>query len=162
MTNWNFRMLGNLITYNDATFVEFASKYASSYNEYRSHGGVAPYVISIERGTIIYSRLLLSSPSHPHPATTASTPPKALYPGFPVATGKHAGFTLSDQLIGVASSSRAISSTYLPHLWPGCNTAFMTLSCLAAGTSGALKSYSPKVTRNCPIGILFGPLKLKR
>lgn len=75
------------------------------------------YAISIEREeAIIYSHLDLSSPSQPHPATTACSPPKALYPGFPVATGKHAGFTLSDQLIGLASSNSAISSTYLPHL----------------------------------------------
>lgn len=111
--------------------------------------------------TIIYSHLLLSSPSQPHPATIAFISPKVLYPGVPVATGKHAGFTLSDQLIGLASSSRAISSTYLPHLWLGCNTTFMTLSCLAAGISGALKLCSPSVTRNCPTGILFVPLKLK-
>lgn len=127
----------------------------------RTNSGT-PYVIDIERGKIVYSHLLRSSPNHPHPATTAFTSLKALYPGFPVATGKHAGFTLSVQLIGLESSSRAISSTYLPHLWPGCNTAFVTFSCLAAGTSGALKLCSPKVTRNCSIGILFVPLKLKR
>lgn len=63
-----------------------------------------------------YSHLDLSSPSQPQPAATAFSPPKALYPGFPDAAGKQAGFTLSDQVIGLDNSNSAMSSTYRPHL----------------------------------------------
>lgn len=103
---------------------------------------------------IIYLHLDLSSPNHPHPAALASCPLKVLYPGFPVATGKQAGFTLSDQMIGLASSRRAISSAYFPHLWPGCRIAFTTLSSFDAGISGPFRLYSPRLIRNWLVGII--------